>query len=101
MVLHDRPLEVREESTEKPIYFLSIFCMRLLIDLHLQVTNVDSGCAATPAQRLLYSLLRCLLSDLLFRVVHHPFGEDKWILLSEERPPGLRSSLYFVYVSLP
>ena len=81
------------------IYFLSIFCMRLVIDLHLQVTNTESGYTATPARKLLYSTLRSLFSGLLSCSVQNSFRLDSCTLLNGEKL-GLRQSLYFVYVWL-
>ena len=100
--LYDWPLEFRlllQESTGKTIYYLSIFCMRLLIDLHLQVTNTDSDFTATPGQKLLYSTLRSLFSGLLSCSVQNSFRLDSCTLLNGEKL-GLRQSLYFVYVRL-
>ena len=96
------PPEVRylcRESIAETTYFLTIFCMRLFVDLHLQITNTGLSCAITPGQKLLFSALFCLFRYLLQFYIEFIFNGRDEMGLGEGRLLGLQSSLYFVYVA--
>ena len=88
---HNWPLGVRylcRESIAETTYFLIIFCLRLFLALHQQVTSASSGCAITPVQKLLFSTLCCLFHQMLNLFIKHPFGRDSETILNEGRLLG-------------